>query len=1406
MKKKNIIALLAMLLTMSLSAVAQTEEKVDNYTVDFNDIQITEDYGENLPDDWTPKSGWDHIVKSSFHGNYKGYSASKESYFTSPVLRIGYEYNAEYDPMNSGDYLVTPKLQGTIAMKLAGNTYRYGIAVRKAEKNADGTYNLGDTIYTNGDAYTQFNGAAGTITRDAWSEVSFTVDDATYLAICAYGLYVDDFTATSAWITKEKKVALTSVKRTAPEGTSVDADAEGNFNVSFDVELTNSGDFDLSAGEGQLKLVNANDTSIVYAEKPFPGMETGETSEPQTLSATIHTDDYQPISFLIKETLSGKTADGGTITPVEFIAKPVLKDGSTTLTSESLIDFGTTQKEASRTFNIQNDGGADYTITDVTVPEGFSTTLKPQTIAAHKDINFTVTKNAGKAGTFDGNVVIKGNANDITLHVKGTTIDADTWYVNFEDNKMPANMESQRKGTNYWTVTSVPYSLYLANNNYMANITNSDTVDLYTPRLIVAAGEKLSFEAAKTTASESSLDILYSTDRKNWTLAKSINTENDSTETTDKFTDDSEGSWTKYYKFKTFTVDNIPAGEIYLAFRGHEAELDNISGFKLADVKTEFLIRSADIPAEAEVNAAYTAKVTVKNNTLYDAEAGSYNVKLSFGGDDEFAVADGPAIKAGETADIVLTATPHEAGTKAAFATVEAGADKVSSETVNVVVSSESSDAAVIVGNEANATGDSDIPYNAATTSEGEAVYTAEDLAAAGITKGAKIGSISFTGAITDNWQASSLEITIGNSEQGTYSSDDATERTVTDKQTIHTGEYSYSKAGSYSSWSGTAEWADIMNFKLAEPFTYNGGSIVLHFKNINVQDPWYSYVYFKSDKAFKNHIITRTVDSYSEGTLADQTYTVRDNLPITGFGVIRSADVISGTVNDEAGNALEGTQIKLTSGNVEYSATSDAEGKYSVSVIKTDLKYEFFAVKAGYEPELIPDSVFKLEEGETTRNLTLKKATGLFIKSASVPATGTVNSPVVATVIVLNPLTEEVSDYKVQFVIDGEDAKDAADIKALPSLGTATYTISSTPHKTGNVQANFVAIYNNVATGADNKYTINVADEQFTSTVQVLDSTTTTSTGPLANAYKSETQAIYSADQIGLPANAKITKLYYRGYTDSSYAGDIDRTVNVKVWLDNTDVDPANYRYTGYDEVAFNTASEAPVYEGTLQLTKVGSSSNPIVLLEIPVANGFTYAGKSLRVTVYQETSSTAGYIYWIDNNNPQIFERTCYTQDMEINERSWSRDYSTPVVWLEAVNSATITGKVTNSKGEAIEGATVTASKGDVVYKATTDANGEYTLTVSHFDANAFNIIVAAEKYESDTTAVAVSAGDAIDHDVVLKDSVNTGINEIIANEKTTAKGVYTISGQYLGRKVDVNALRPGIYIIDGKKFVVK
>lgn len=55
---------------------------------------------------------------------------------------------------------------------------------------------------------------------------------------------------------------------------------------------------------------------------------------------------------------------------------------------------------------------------------------------------------------------------------------------------------------------------------------------------------------------------------------------------------------------------------------------------------------------------------------------------------------------------------------------------------------------------------------------------------------------------------------------------------------------------------------------------------------------------------------------------------------------------------------------------------------------------------------------------------------------------------------------------------------------------------------------------------------------------------------------------------------------------------------------------------------------------------------------------------------------------------------------------------------------------------------------------------------------------------------------------------DNQTTGISSALVGEKTDVKmgNVYTLQGQYVGKAENLSGLASGIYVVNGKKYVVK
>ena len=119
--------------------------------------------------------------------------------------------------------------------------------------------------------------------------------------------------------------------------------------------------------------------------------------------------------------------------------------------------------------------------------------------------------------------------------------------------------------------------------------------------------------------------MYYSTDRTNWTLAKTITSSDLPSET---------GSTGSYYygKLRTFVLDSVPAGNYYIAFEAGYSAVDNIYGFERVDVDHDAFFKDVKLPTRGVVNNTYTATATLVNNNVKDETAGTYTTELLIDG------------------------------------------------------------------------------------------------------------------------------------------------------------------------------------------------------------------------------------------------------------------------------------------------------------------------------------------------------------------------------------------------------------------------------------------------------------------------------------------------------------------------------------------------------------------------------------------------------------------------------------------------------------------------------------------------------------------------------------------------------------------------------------------------------
>lgn len=141
------------------------------------------------------------------------------------------------------------------------------------------------------------------------------------------------------------------------------------------------------------------------------------------------------------------------------------------------------------------------------------------------------------------------------MAVTGEIVDPSKVYINFNDQKFPAGTYIElSSGQKKWKVSNFSYG----DNGYAATSDEVELSKFVLPKIRLAEGEHMTFDANKRNAT-SKLNVYYSADRKNWTQVKNITIDNSDDANCFAMGTYPSGYYDNFV-YKTFTLDNIPAG------------------------------------------------------------------------------------------------------------------------------------------------------------------------------------------------------------------------------------------------------------------------------------------------------------------------------------------------------------------------------------------------------------------------------------------------------------------------------------------------------------------------------------------------------------------------------------------------------------------------------------------------------------------------------------------------------------------------------------------------------------------------------------------------------------------------------------------------------------------------------
>lgn len=922
MKKTKLFLSTLMIWCCVLGMKATT---VKPYTMNFNvDINTTEH-------DFVVGSSWGHIVDFFIDGYAKYTYHATGGVDNTGYLEVGTQVMVDWDTQEEhliNDLLVSPKVKGKVSIMAMTTREGWASAGIRFFKVAEegGKLVMGDEIVPTV-CQLQYN---------HFTKVELpTLPSATRIGIRGSKVAIDNFEAEEADVSQVQ--ALSIAQAVWNGGKHADCNEAGKYKVAYKVQVTNSGDLTLQPGtKGYALSLMAQYTDKVLATKNIQQtLKPAETSAPIVIEAELDSKEYPTAELYIKEETSGNIVYLPSVTPSSFAPDFRLTGayGTTPMVTGNRIEFGASRKEVTVNLMLRNMGAQPQHITTLSATPGFKTSLNaPIDIAGHDSIAFSVSMTTDVKGNKQGQLTVKGDHGvDIGIDLKGYTPTDQQLFYDFENELMPEGFINN----NAWFIDDMPNYVYSINNHYCLRNSKQVPVKLILPKMKVQEGEALYFWLSKVYENSSYVNIYYSADRKNWQLLRKIKASEMSNQT---FAPSWEGY---YYGFTPFTINNIPAGQWYIAFEAGCVYLDNIiTNFSLVPTTHNAYFDHLKAEIEGQVNSPINVSATLHNVMNHDVTADSY--KVAFYLDDEcMGYVPSTALAAMGERNISLSITPHKEGTLNGYWKFITNEGEITSDIIKIDVEEETTRIRtltdMLVPHSYSNSAPFD-PYNF--NGESEAIYTAEEL---GLKPGTTIKSISWYGANLGEDILVNAKVYLQNTSASTIAPNANGEYTMTDRSAmteVHNGKIMLFK-------DGTEEmYARIMNVTLVKPFVYTGGNLRVAF--LGSTDTG-SRTFFAATKGVmvQNRSITHANVDASQ--LANTTI-FHDALPVIGIGYDTKQRTVSGQVTHQHTAApIANATVTLQSGQVRYTATTNANGQYSIEVFKSNLDYEASITAEGY-------------------------------------------------------------------------------------------------------------------------------------------------------------------------------------------------------------------------------------------------------------------------------------------------------------------------------------------------------------------------------------------------------------------------------------------------------------------------
>ena len=994
------ITLLMLLAVLGFNTVKA--DTVSPYLMDFNNKIATTQH------DFLVGSNWGHIVGS---GDYDGYGPYFMSYsYTSTGIGDSGALEAyrQYAGDNWGgdvikDILVTPFVSGTVTLHI-----KPGNLASSSNPSFVEFYNVNDAGTSLGSLIKSFTVDAyePSTEYEGWYTVSISLTAEQRIGIRAQYVLMDNFTATSANIQKERKLTISSVS--SPTGKTpvyYNQNEDGSANINVMVKLTNSGDCDFSVGEEGYTLTFVKRAYYGSTETPYEGatfdipvnIKQGDSAE---FEATFNVPNMEAgwLYVKVRENISSTVSSDQVQAQVQEYASKFIfdKEGTTYYSSSNAtttpIDFGKQTEATTLNYEIYNPGSAPLTINSFTLPAPFISNAPTGqfTVASGEKKVIAMTLPATTPGVFSGNIEIEytnfGKAKaTYTLGVTGTIIDITKNWITFDNGKSGSELNGQ-----------FPAGSIHTNEVYISSETNNDITNYFlrstsnvtkfiTPRLKAAAGESFSYDAWHGSFSQDlSITVYSSKDRVNWTQVDKQNASTTSNPTGISST------------AKAFVVTLEEAGDYFLAFELQgNVMLDNIYGLTLNPVQDhDWYILGSDIPEKSRQNSDYSSAISLKNisaeadnltATLFvDGKAvavkdvnlpGNSKTAAEGTGNNYYSNIDNPTI-------IELAFRPKVAGEYPTYIELKADDYTVTTDEVTLVVEEEKIVTDLTIGKPSGNENNSPLNLNY-NNSETVSLYNAAKLASYGLKDGDKIQTITYkaykTGEERTTLFSAYYEWTDDQSQ--TQPDDNFAFNTTGMTAIVEREQHTWPKTEG-----GDGVFEDYIVFTFAEPLVYQEGKslrLVLRSENDSEANNYASVIFEKGETSGNHYYHRNDSREYIMVTIDGKEVNSKIGInaswltgtnPVIYLGLYVVPVNVTGTVTNTEGQPIEGASVIVynAENDVQYQGTTDADGKYAIDVIQDKLTYVATASAEGYVDSV--SDTFDFTEGSVTQNFILEE------------------------------------------------------------------------------------------------------------------------------------------------------------------------------------------------------------------------------------------------------------------------------------------------------------------------------------------------------------------------------------------------------------------------------------------------